>query len=431
MSGFTPLSERLGREGIIGVESLSRHLNDYFGPIVDLIHYHGGDVIKFAGDAIMVLFAADRFQHRKQKRTNNNFDDKRGSFASINGDDAADAAATDTAPAAATFDLPAYLHSNSSLPLLPPRDSLAYLILQAAVCASDIHSQFNEFTLTEGIVLKLHSALSAGPLWSCCVGGAYDRYEYLLQGTPISDLKDALNEAEVGELIITQYAYAAVKQWIKAEEIRIESDEASKNTTTTQPTASDTIVPSGPSSPMVPQPALPPPSTTVPRVKGLYSRAQSDVTHSAAVSNLTVVLEQHSPVPSTMNSLPGSAIKTHSLTASRMKKSSIAPVSVWRFVQIGGSNGQLKATMTITDTATTTKHDVASASAVASPRRMSANASGKGHTLGARSSSMIMPTVINEQLTPTTPRSRSETPGGDMPGSAAAAAAAIPLPLLI
>ena len=34
MSGFTPLSERLGAEGMLGVEALSRHLNDYFGPMV-------------------------------------------------------------------------------------------------------------------------------------------------------------------------------------------------------------------------------------------------------------------------------------------------------------------------------------------------------------------------------------------------------------
>lgn len=37
MSGFTPLSERLGDAGMLGVEALSRCLNDYFGPITELI----------------------------------------------------------------------------------------------------------------------------------------------------------------------------------------------------------------------------------------------------------------------------------------------------------------------------------------------------------------------------------------------------------
>lgn len=37
MSGFTPLSERLSHLGMRGVEDLSRHLNNYFGPITQLI----------------------------------------------------------------------------------------------------------------------------------------------------------------------------------------------------------------------------------------------------------------------------------------------------------------------------------------------------------------------------------------------------------
>lgn len=41
-----------------GVESLSKHLNDYFGAIVTRIMAHGGDVIKFAG---ILHFAQSQF----------------------------------------------------------------------------------------------------------------------------------------------------------------------------------------------------------------------------------------------------------------------------------------------------------------------------------------------------------------------------------
>ena len=56
MSGFTALSERLSLQGMLGVEALSSHLNSFFGPIVQLLQSYGGDIIKFAGDAIIVLF---------------------------------------------------------------------------------------------------------------------------------------------------------------------------------------------------------------------------------------------------------------------------------------------------------------------------------------------------------------------------------------
>ncbi|HEU0334905.1 MAG TPA: AAA family ATPase, partial [Gaiellaceae bacterium] len=56
VSGFTPLSEALGRHGTRGTERLSGILNTTFEPLVDLVEAHGGEVWKFAGDALLVLF---------------------------------------------------------------------------------------------------------------------------------------------------------------------------------------------------------------------------------------------------------------------------------------------------------------------------------------------------------------------------------------
>ena len=52
ISGFTALTERLAQRGPDGVEELTRMLNVSFGQILDLIEIHGGDVVKFAGDAL-------------------------------------------------------------------------------------------------------------------------------------------------------------------------------------------------------------------------------------------------------------------------------------------------------------------------------------------------------------------------------------------
>src|SRR5574339_1111669 len=55
ISGFTLLTERLAEKGPLGVESLARILNEYFGQLIDIIHDYGGDVVKFAGDAVIAV----------------------------------------------------------------------------------------------------------------------------------------------------------------------------------------------------------------------------------------------------------------------------------------------------------------------------------------------------------------------------------------
>jgi class 3 adenylate cyclase/tetratricopeptide (TPR) repeat protein len=56
ISGFTPLSERLATRGGEGVETLTQVLNAYFGRLIDVILAHGGDVLKFAGDALLACW---------------------------------------------------------------------------------------------------------------------------------------------------------------------------------------------------------------------------------------------------------------------------------------------------------------------------------------------------------------------------------------
>src|SRR5215216_3416147 len=56
ISGFTLLTERLAEKGPTGVETLARILNEYFGQLIDIIHDYGGDVVKFAGDAVIAVW---------------------------------------------------------------------------------------------------------------------------------------------------------------------------------------------------------------------------------------------------------------------------------------------------------------------------------------------------------------------------------------
>lgn len=55
LSGFTPLAERLSKRES-GVALLTALINEVFEPLVAIVTEYGGDVCKFAGDALMVIF---------------------------------------------------------------------------------------------------------------------------------------------------------------------------------------------------------------------------------------------------------------------------------------------------------------------------------------------------------------------------------------
>ena len=57
ISGFTALTEILSRSLTTGgVELLTRCMNSYFAQVIDLVLSHGGDIAKFAGDAMVIVF---------------------------------------------------------------------------------------------------------------------------------------------------------------------------------------------------------------------------------------------------------------------------------------------------------------------------------------------------------------------------------------
>ena len=66
VSGFTALTERYSkhREGVSG---LTDALNGYISKICQRILESGGDILKFAGDAILALWKCERSKLRKYK----------------------------------------------------------------------------------------------------------------------------------------------------------------------------------------------------------------------------------------------------------------------------------------------------------------------------------------------------------------------------
>lgn len=56
ISGFTALSERLAGKGKAGAEEITELVNECFVALIDAAYAFGGEVLKFGGDAILVLF---------------------------------------------------------------------------------------------------------------------------------------------------------------------------------------------------------------------------------------------------------------------------------------------------------------------------------------------------------------------------------------
>ncbi len=59
ISGFTNLSEKLARRGRIGAEELTEVLNRVFGTMLRLAYDRGGNLLKFGGDALLLLFEGE------------------------------------------------------------------------------------------------------------------------------------------------------------------------------------------------------------------------------------------------------------------------------------------------------------------------------------------------------------------------------------
>jgi len=64
ISGFTALSERLAEKGKSGAEEITDLINRCFSVLIECGHGYDGEVLKFGGDAILVLFRGDEHETR-------------------------------------------------------------------------------------------------------------------------------------------------------------------------------------------------------------------------------------------------------------------------------------------------------------------------------------------------------------------------------
>ena len=64
LSGFTAMSERLSRLGRVGAEEVTDAIASCFNELLAVAHGVGGSLLKFGGDAMLLLFTGDGHAER-------------------------------------------------------------------------------------------------------------------------------------------------------------------------------------------------------------------------------------------------------------------------------------------------------------------------------------------------------------------------------
>ncbi|KAF9915058.1 Adenylate cyclase type 10, partial [Lobosporangium transversale] len=85
--GFSQMTSIASSKGDVGAEMLSSQIGAYFDMAIRIIEYHGGDIVKFLGDALLVVFQADPSAERLQtpESTPDTIDDHTDPFLSSDG----------------------------------------------------------------------------------------------------------------------------------------------------------------------------------------------------------------------------------------------------------------------------------------------------------------------------------------------------------
>src|SRR5919108_5221530 len=173
ISGFTLLTERMAEKGPTGVETLARILNEYFGQLIDIIHDYGGDVVKFAGDAVIAVWPV-------------------------------------------VSDLPA----PDSVSTISRADQWQWT-MRATECAIEVHRRLTNYRV-ENANLYLKLAVSMGKISTAHVGGVFNRWEFLITGTPLVELGIANQLAQAGDILVTPSAWKLIRNDCDGEPIEFE-----------------------------------------------------------------------------------------------------------------------------------------------------------------------------------------------------------------
>lgn len=160
ISGFTKLSASLCDAGLSGLDDLHNAASGFLGKYVQIVYSHNGDVISFAGDALICIFTPEEDQ------------------------------VLDATPRRGVDS--------------PKKPTLAQQMVEcnkrALACSLQLIKHFTE-------ALTSHIAISCGEMTFVSLGGFRNQWTYLLNGSPISELSTCIDDAGSLEVVVTKAVY--------------------------------------------------------------------------------------------------------------------------------------------------------------------------------------------------------------------------------
>ena len=150
ISGFSRLTEHLASRPD-GAEQIGAYLNQYLGRLVDAIEAHGGDVLKFAGDAVIAMWTAH----------------------DVEGD---------------------------------PTHGLGTAMQAAAACALRAQRELEGFVAGD-VTLSMRICLDAGEIRLLHVGGVLNRWETVPCGRPVTELAALKPLTPIGAVVVSHRAW--------------------------------------------------------------------------------------------------------------------------------------------------------------------------------------------------------------------------------
>ena len=213
ISGFTSLSLKLD------VDSLKNHINNYFTKMLAIVEKWGGDVIKFAGDALFIVWPTDihckeqKNNERKEKATaavkRNSIRSsmlRTGPTAGTTTDEMRFAAAAKSAVEKAVACGLEICNDCSHYEVLlndtaPAKTGILEKMLPSWLLPSKVSPETQH-----AAYLDVHAGVSVGLMAAMDIGHK-NRWEYFILGTPIKSAAIAEGKAAKGELVLCPRAH--------------------------------------------------------------------------------------------------------------------------------------------------------------------------------------------------------------------------------
>jgi len=150
LSGFTSVAEKLAQLGPAGAEELSRSLSAIFGRLTQTAAEHGGDVFKFAGDALLIVWPVSE------------------------------------------------------------SEGTALAVRRAAGCGLEMQALLNSDPVAAEYQLAMRAGVGVGDVTAMQLGGVAGRWDLAIVGEPLAQVGEAQTAAPLGKVALSPEALAVL-----------------------------------------------------------------------------------------------------------------------------------------------------------------------------------------------------------------------------